>query len=182
MTVHTARWCGASDFSECPLLFSALPARVRHPHLPLGRRYAIKRTALCAFARNTRLAPLDRDGCSCGISVSTTRVSTLSASRRVSKRTSSHDSNIFAAVVCGRPYDRSAESKRARNVETSNARGDRTFGERGNGAQSRSCNERWTGPTIGSCDIFPNCEEHRRMCRECDLTVTAGGRGHLAPP
>ena len=28
--------------------------------------------------------------------------------------------------------------------------------------------------TIGSCDIF-NCEEHRRMCRECDLTVTAGG-------
>jgi hypothetical protein len=57
----TARWCGAS-FSECPLLFSPLPARVRHPHLPLGRRDAIKRTALCAFALNTRLAPLDRDG------------------------------------------------------------------------------------------------------------------------
>ena len=54
----TAGWCRASVFSECPLLFSALPARVRHPHLPLGRRYAIKRTALCAFALNTRLAPL----------------------------------------------------------------------------------------------------------------------------
>jgi hypothetical protein len=29
-----------------------------------------------------------------------------------------------------------AEGKRARNVEASNARGDRTFGERGNGAKS----------------------------------------------
>jgi hypothetical protein len=42
--------------SERPLFLAAFLAGIRHPNLPLGRRDAVERAALSAFALDTSLA------------------------------------------------------------------------------------------------------------------------------